>query len=152
MASLVDDGGWRRRDECDRGEIENRTLEERRGYCGTRGETRRDIRGGTPEGREEKKPQGKPDIVTLMLERVIDTILLEEVTHLGMKMNCYRSVLAEGILKFSKDHQEDKADLSHLIEAFRQGWKVYRVNEDVKATLDTFMAAMNNQLWQPESM
>ena len=86
-----------------------------------------------------------------MLERVIDTILLEEVTHLGAKMNRYRGVLAEGIRTFAEGHQEDKADLSHLIEAFRQGWKVYRVNEHVKATLDTFMEAMNNQLWVPES-
>ena len=104
-------------------------------------------------GKKKEKPEEKdtPEILSLMLERVIDTVLLEEVTHLGMKVNRYRSVLAEGIRTFAEDHQEDKADLSRLIEAFRQGWKVYRVNEHVKATLDTFMEAMNNQLWQPES-
>ena len=128
-----------------------------------------------PEGEPQREPEGKegidaeikkdilelkgvintskeaPDFLTLMLERVIDTILLEEVASLGTKMNRYRCVLADGILAFAEGHQEDKADLSRLIEAFRQGWKVYRVNEHVKATLDTFMEAMNNQLWQPDS-
>ena len=66
-------------------------------------------------------------------------------------MNRYKGVLAEGILAFAEGHQEDKADITHLIEAFRQGWKVYRVNEQKKTALDTFMAAMNNQLWVPES-
>ena len=130
---------------------------------------------GTPEGKPQGEPQGKegidaeikrdilglkgvintrkeaPDFLALMLERVIDTILLEEVAGLGTKMNRYRGVLAEGILAFAEGHQEDKADLTRLVEAFRQGWKVYRENEDVKATLDSFMEAMNNQLWQPES-
>ena len=91
-----------------------------------------------------------PDFLVLMLERAIDTILLEEVADLGGKMNRYRAVLAEGILAFAEGHQEDKADITRLIEAFRRGWKVYRVNEHVKATLDTFMAAMNNQLWVPD--
>ena len=121
---------------------------------------------GKPEGKPEGEPQGKegmdadvkrglkkesPDILALMLDRVIDTILLEEVAELGMKMNRYKGVLAEGILTFAEGHQEDKADITHLIEAFRQGWKVYRVNEQKKTALDTFMAAMNNQLWVPES-
>ena len=92
-----------------------------------------------------------PDFLALMLERVIDTILLEEVAGLGTKMNRYRAVLAEGILAFAEGHQEDKADITRLVEAFRQGWKVYRENEHVKVTLDVFMEAMNNQLWQPES-
>ena len=91
-----------------------------------------------------------PDFLVLMLERAIDTILLEEVADLGTKMNRYRAVLAEGILAFAEGHQEDKADITRLIEAFRQGWKVYRENEHVKATLDTFMTAMNNRLWVPD--
>ena len=103
-----------------------------------------------PEVKKEVKGE-KPDFLVLMLNRVIDTILLEEVAELGTKMNRYRNVLAEGILAFAEGHQEDKADITRLIEAFRQGWKVYRVNEQVKTTLDTFMVAMNNQLWQPES-
>ena len=104
-----------------------------------------------------EKPQGEPDVkkespdfLKLMLERAIDTILLEEVADVGGKMNRYRSVLSQGILAFAEGHQEDKVDLSRLIESFRQGWKVYRVNEQEKTTLDTFMLAMNNKLWVPE--
>ena len=118
-----------------------------------------------PEGTSEGEVKGKegidaeiekeikkdsPDFMVLMLERAIDTILLEEVSGLGTKMNRYRAVLAEGILAFAEGHQEDKADITRLIEAFRQGWKVYRQNEHVKATLDTFMTAMNNRLWVPD--
>ena len=101
--------------------------------------------------KEIKFKKETPDFLALMLERTIDTILLEEVASLGTKMNRYRAVLAEGILTFAQDHQEDKADITRLVEAFRQGWKVYRENEHMKATLDAFMEAMNNQLWQPES-
>ena len=100
--------------------------------------------------KEIKFEKESPDFLKLMLERAIDTILLEEVADLGSKMNRYRGVLSEGILAFAEGHQEDKVDLSRLIEAFRQGWKVYRVNERVKTTLDTFMLAMNNQLWVPD--
>ena len=122
---------------------------------------------GTPEGevkgkegidadilelkKEIKSKKEAPDFLVLMLERTIDTILLEEVANLGTKMNRYRAALAEGILTFAEGHQEDKADITRLVEAFRVGWKVYRENEHVKATLDVFMEAMNNQLWQPES-
>ena len=134
---------------------------------------------GEPEGEPQRKPEGEPegkegidveikkdilglkgvintkkeapDFLALMLERTIDTILLEEVAGLGTKMNRYRAALAEGILAFAEGHQEDKADITRLVEAFRVGWKVYRENEHVKATLDAFMETMNNQLWQPES-
>ena len=115
---------------------------------------------GEPEGEPEKKPEGepegepgvkKPDFTFLMIERVIDIIFLEEVAQLGMKMNRHRGILAKGIRAFAEEHQEDKADLSRFVEAFRQGWKVYRVNEHKKATLDTFMEAMNNVLWVSES-
>ena len=122
---------------------------------------------GTPEGevkgkegidaeilglkKEIKSEKEAPDFLALMLERVIDTILLEEVAGLGTKMNRYRAVLAQGVLAFAEEHQEDKADITRLVEAFRVGWKVYRENEHVKATLDAFMEAMNNQLWQAES-
>ena len=112
-------------------------------------ELKKEIKFGKSQGEPEVKKEA-PDFLVVMLERAIDTILLEEVAELGTKMNRYRAVLAEGILAFAEEHQEDKADITRLIEAFRQGWKVYRENEHVKATLDTFMTAMNNQLWQPD--
>ena len=109
-------------------------------------ELKKEIKFGKSQGESEVKNES-PDFLKLMLERAIDTILLEEVADLGTKMNRYRGVLSEGIMAFAEGHQEDKVDLTRLIEAFRQGWKVYRENEHVKATLDTFMTAMNNQLW-----
>ena len=128
-------------------EPEGTSEGELQGKEGIDAEIKRDILELKKEIKFEKEP---PDFLKLMLERAIDTILLEEVAELGGKMNRYRSVLSEGILAFAEGHQEDKVDLSRLIESFRQGWKVYRVNEQVKATLDTFMTAMNNQLWVPD--
>ena len=117
------------------------------GKEGIDAEIKRDMLELKKEIKFEKEP---PDFLKLMLERAIDTILLEEVAELGGKMNRYRSVLSKGILAFAEGHQEDKVDLTRLIESFRQGWKVYRVNEQEKTTLDTFMTAMNNQLWVPD--
>ena len=131
---------------CAAAEPEGTPEGEVKGKEGIDAEIKRDVL----ELKKEIKKE-TPDFLALMLERAIDTILLEEVAELGGKMNRYRAVLAEGILAFAEGHQEDKADVTRLIEAFRRGWKVYRVNEHVKATLDTFMEAMNNQLWQSES-
>ena len=112
-------------------------------------ELTKEIKFGKSQGEPEVKNES-PDFLKLMLERAIDTILLEEMADLGGKMNRYRSVLSKGILAFAEQHQQDKVDLTRLIESFRQGWKVYRVNEQEKTTLDTFMTAMNNQLWVPD--
>ena len=112
-------------------------------------ELTKEIKFGESQGKPDVK-KDPPDFMKLMLERAIDTILLEEMADVGSKMNRYRSVLSQGILAFAEQHQEDKVDLSRLIESFRQGWKVYRVNEQEKTTLDTFMLAMNNKLWVPE--
>ena len=136
--------------------VEEKEKKDTQGACAVEpeGEPERE-----PEKKPEKKPEGepegkpgvkKPDFTFLMIERVIDTILLEEVAHLSMKMNRYRGILAEGIRAYAEDHQEDKADLSRFVEALRQGWKVYRVNEHKKASLDTFMEVMNNVLWVSE--
>ena len=77
------------------------------------------IPGGEPH---EKK---KPNVIFLLLQRSIDTILLEQVTSVGLKMNDYKTLLAQGILKFAKEHQEDRANMDRLVDAFRAGWKVY---------------------------
>ena len=137
-------------------EVTAEPVGEPQGEEGIDAEIKRDMLELTKEIKFEK-PQGEPDVkkespdfLKLMLERAIDTILLEEVADVGGKMNRYRSVLSQGILAFAEGHQEDKVDLSRLIESFRQGWKVYRVNEQEKTTLDTFMLAMNNKLWVPE--
>ena len=100
-----------------------------------------------PEGKPEVK-KVKPDFITLMLERVIDTILLEEVMTVGLNMNQYKGILVEGI---AEEQPGDEAHLSNLVDAFRAGWKVYRVEQDKKAAMDAVMEAMNNELWVSES-
>lgn len=72
---------------------------------------------------------------------------MEEVTQLGSKMNHYRGILAKAVLEFAEGHQDDEADLSRLVDAFRAGWKVYREKEDESTTVNVFMKGMNNQLW-----
>ena len=96
----------------------------------------------------EKKE--KPDLIFLLLERCIDTILLEEVTRVGLMMSKYKALLAKTILEFFEEHQEEQANLDRLVDAFRAGWKVYGESEEEKATMDVFMKEVNNELWVPE--
>ena len=104
------------------------------------------------EGVKKEEPdEKKPDFVQLFLNNIVDGILYQEVTVVGMKMNKYRGILAKAILEFAGEHEEDLADLSRMGDAFRAGWKVYREKEDEKATVDAFMEAMNNRLWIPKS-
>ena len=103
------------------------------------------------QGEEVKKEETKPDFVCLFLNNIIDGVLYQEVTAIGMKMNAYRSALAKAILEFAGEHEHDLADLSRMGDAFRAGWKVYKEKEDEKATVDVFMEAMNNRLWIPKS-
>ena len=104
------------------------------------------IPGGEPHDKR------KPDVIFLLLQRSIDTILLEEVTSVGLKMNDYKALLAQGILKFAEEHQENRANMDRLVDAFRASWKVYRECEDGKRTMDVFMKEMNSQLRIPEKL
>ena len=65
-------------------------------------------------------------------------------------MNRYRALLADTILEFAEEHQEEQANLDRLVDAFRAGWKVYGESEEEKATVDVFMKEMNNELWVSE--
>ena len=103
------------------------------------------------EVKKEEPDEKKPDFIQLFLNNIVDGILYQEVTVIGMKMNKYRGILAKAILEFAGEHEEDLADLSRMGDAFRAGWKVYREKEDEKATVDAFMEAMNNRLWIPKS-
>lgn len=49
----------------------------------------------------------------MMLNKTIDTILLEEFTEPNMKMKEFRKVLAKGVLLFAEKHKEDKAEVDH---------------------------------------
>ena len=110
-----------------------------------------DVTQGEEVKKEEEPDEKKPDFVCLFLNNIIDGILYQEVTTLGMKMNKYRGILAKAILEFAGEHEEDLADLSRMGDAFRAGRKVYREKEDEKAAVDAFMKGMNNQLWIPKS-
>ena len=108
---------WKIGEERLRKDLEEKEKKDTQGACAIEPE-------GEPEGEPEKKPEGelegkpgvkKPDFTFLMIERVIDTILLEEVAQLGMKINRYRDILAKGIRAFAEEHQEDKADLSRFV-------------------------------------
>ena len=63
---------------------------------------------------EEESEKKKPDITFLLLERCIDTILFEEVTKVGLKINKYNALLAKTILEFAEEHQEERANLDRL--------------------------------------
>ena len=99
------------------------------------------------ESKPEVKEEEKPDFIRIMLEKVIDTILMEEMCNIGTKTNRYRAILAKAILEFAEGHQEDNCNLDLLVDSFRAGWKVHREKEDEKATVTSFMKEMNNQLW-----
>ena len=112
-------------------------------------EIKRDVLELKKEIKKDEKKE-KPDIIFLLLERSIDTILLEEVTKVGLKMNRYKALLAKTILEFAEEHQKEQANMDRLVDAFRAGWKVYSENEEEKATADEFMKEMNNELWVPK--
>ena len=102
--------------------------------------------------KEEECKREKPDYVVMLLQTTIDTVLLEEVHRVGVKMNRYRVILSKAILDFADGHEDDEPDLNLLVDAFRAGWKVFRQEEDEKTTVDAFMKAMNNQLWVDEGV
>ena len=54
------------------------------------------------EGESVKKLEESPDFITKLLEHCINTILLEEMTGVGQKMNAFRQALAAGVLKFAE--------------------------------------------------
>ena len=83
----------------------------------------------------------------VLLSKIIDTILMEEFFEANRRMNLFRLVLADGIKNFAENHGRDKAKMELFVDAFRAGWKVYKVNGDKKATLDVFMETMKNELW-----
>ena len=101
----------------------------------------------TEDTKPEVKEEEKPDVIRFMLEKVIDTILMEEVCLVGTKMNNYKATLSKAILEFAEGHQDETVNLDRLVDSFRAGWKVYREKEDEKAAVKSFMKAMNNQVW-----
>ena len=74
---------------------------------------------------EESEKKERPDFVLKLVEHCINTILLEEMTLVGQKMNAFRRVLAEGVLRFAKmeEAENSRAKLDRFVDSFRAAWK-----------------------------
>lgn len=80
----------------------------------TQNETEKKI-DGWRNPRDQKRSGQKRMLIStfMMLNKTIDTILLEEFTEPNMKMKEFRKVLTKGVLLFAEKHKEDKAEVDH---------------------------------------
>ena len=101
--------------------------------------------------REEEKKES-PDFVAQLLEHCINTILLEEMTGVGRKMNAFRQALAAGVLKFAEreEAQDSTAKMDRFVDSFRAAWKDWKEKEDQESVVNVFMKEMDNELWYPD--
>ena len=99
-----------------------------------------------------KKAMEKPDFVAKLVEHCINTILLEEMTGVGQRMNAFRKVLADGVLKFAEREEAENstAKLERFVDSFRAAWKEWKKEEDAESVMNVFMRGMDNELWYPE--
>ena len=75
-----------------------------------------------------KKAMERPDFITKLLEHCINTILLEEMTGVGRKMNAFRQALAAGVLKFAEREEAENstAKMDRFVDSFRAAWKDWK--------------------------
>ena len=101
--------------------------------------------------REEEKEES-PDFVAQLLEHCINTILLEEMTGVGRKMNAFRQALAAGVLKFAEREEAENstAKMDRFVDSFRAAWKDWKEKEDGEHVVYVFMQGMDNELWYPD--
>ena len=99
-----------------------------------------------------KKAMERPDFITKLLEHCINTILLEEMTGVGQKMNAFRQALAAGVLKFAEREEAENstAKMDRFVDSFRAAWKDWKEKEDQESMVNVFMHEMDNELWYPE--
>ena len=99
-----------------------------------------------------KKAMERPDFITKLLEHCINTILLEEMTGVGQKMNAFRQALAAGVLKFAEREEAENstAKMDRFVDSFRAAWKDWKEKEDQESMVNVFMQEMDNELWYPE--
>ena len=104
------------------------------------------------EQESAKKVEEKPDFVAKLLEHCINTILLEELTGVGQRMNAFRKVLADGVSKFAEreDAENSTAKMDQFVDSFRAAWKEWKKYEDAESVVNVFMKEMDNELWYPE--
>ena len=101
--------------------------------------------------REEEKEE-RPDFITKLLEHCINTILLEEMTGVGRKMNAFRQALAAGVLKFAEREEAENstAKMDRFVDSFRAAWKDWKEKEDQESMVNVFMREMDDELWYPD--
>ena len=99
------------------------------------------------EIKEKVDEEEECDVLHVLLKKMVETIMMEEFFETNRKMNLFRRVLAEGVLKFAEGHADDTAKMDQFADSFRTAWKVYKKDEDKEKTMDTFMKAMGNELW-----
>ena len=104
------------------------------------------------EGESVKKLEERPDYITKLLEHCINTILLEEMTGVGRKMNAFRQALAAGVLKFAEREEAENstAKMDRFVDSFRAAWKDWKEKEDAESMVNVFMREMDNELWYPD--
>ena len=104
------------------------------------------------EEESEKKAKERPDYLLKLLEHCINTILLEEMTGVGQRMNVFQQVLADGVLKFAQTEEAEnsRVKLDRFVDSFRAAWKKWKKEEDEESVLSVFMREMDNELWHPE--
>ena len=100
---------------------------------------------------EEKEEKEEIDLVALLLKKIIDTVMMEELFEINRKMNLFRKVLAQGVLKFAEGHMDDTPKMDRFSDSFRAAWRVYKEDGDKEKTMDAFMKAMDNELWTPSN-
>ena len=103
------------------------------------------------EIKEKVDEEEEVDSLVLLLKKVVDTIMMEEFFETNRKMNLFRHVLAQGVLKFAEGHMDDTAKMERFVDSFRVAWKVYKEDGDKEKTMDAFMKAMENELWTPSN-
>ena len=101
---------------------------------------------------EESAKEESPDFITKLLEHCINTILLEEMTVVGRKMNAFRQALAAGVLKFAEREEAENstAKMDRFVDSFRAAWKDWKEKEDQESVVNVFMREMDNELWYPD--
>ena len=103
------------------------------------------------EIKEKVDEEEEGDVLLVLLKKMVNTIIMEEFFETNRKMNLFRHVLAEGILKFAEGHMDDTPKMQKFLDSFRVAWKVYREDGDKEKTMDAFMKAMENELWTPSN-
>ena len=103
------------------------------------------------EIKEKVDEEEECDVLHVLLKKMVETIMMEEFFEINRKMNLFRRVLAEGVLKFAEGHMDDTPKMERFVDSFRVAWRVYKEDGDKEKTMDAFMKAMDNKLWTPSN-